>query len=100
MDSEDAWGQLLGLGDAPGDAFDDEAAETLVYLLHQRGEPVVLEWALPVLSDEDPWRRQAAAWVLGELGYEHGRPFADRVMPALAQAARIERDDVSPRRSP
>lgn len=92
MDSEDAWHQLLALSDVPG-GLDDGVAETLVHLLHQRGEPVVLEWALPALADHSPGRRQAAAWVLGQLGYEQGRPFADQVMPALAAAARSEQDN-------
>ncbi|MGY4645122.1 HEAT repeat domain-containing protein [Cellulomonas sp. URHB0016] len=92
MDSESAWLQLLALGDRPADELDDDAAFTLVRLLQKRGEPVVLEWALPALTEEDPWSRQAAAWVLGELGYEHGRPFAEQVVPALSSAARHERD--------
>jgi HEAT repeat protein len=92
VDSEDAWQQLLALSDAP-DGLDEAVAETLVHLLHQRGEPIVVEWALPALADPSPGRRQAAAWVLGQLGYEQGRPFADQVMPALAAAARSEQDD-------
>ncbi len=93
MDSEAAWLQLLALGDQPRDDFDDDAAGSLVHLLQERGEPVVLDWALPALTDADPWHRQAAAWVLGQHGYEHGRPFGKRVTPALARAARHERDD-------
>jgi HEAT repeat protein len=92
VDSKDAWQQLLALSDAP-DGLDEAVAETLVHLLHQRGEPVVLEWALPALDDPRPGRRQVAAWVLGQLGYEQGRPFADQVMPALAAAARSEQDN-------
>jgi HEAT repeat protein len=74
------------------DEFDDAAAGRLVHLLQQRGESVALEWTLPALTDPDPWRRQAAAWVLGEFGYEQGRPFGDQVMPALVRAARSESD--------
>ncbi|MDQ0375653.1 HEAT repeat domain-containing protein [Cellulomonas humilata] len=90
MDSRSAWTQLLALGDQPDDEFDDDAAGRLVHLLQQRGESVVLEWTLPALTDPNPWRREAAAWVLGELGYEQGRPFGDQVMPALVRAARSE----------
>jgi len=92
VDSENAWTQLLALSSASGE-LDEEAAEPLVHLLHQSGEAVDVEWALPVLADPIPARRQVAAWVLGQLGYEKGRPFGERVMPALADAARVERDD-------
>lgn len=90
MDSESVWAALLALGE---DELDDDPAADLVHVLHQRGEPEVLGWGLAALTDPDPWHRRAAAWVLGELGYEEGRPFGDRVVPALAGAARAERDD-------
>ncbi|WP_159810398.1 HEAT repeat domain-containing protein [Cellulomonas citrea] len=93
MDSASAWTALLALGEHAGDETDDDAAADLVHLLAQRGEPVVLGWALAALADPDPWHRQASAWVLGELGYEDGRPFGDQVVPALVEAARVERDD-------
>jgi hypothetical protein len=48
---------------------------------------------LPLLRDPDDWRRQIAAQVLAQYGYEHGRPFGTVVMPELARAARIESDD-------
>ena len=92
MDSRSAWTQLLALGDEPDDELDDDTAGRLVHLLQERGEDVVLEWALPALTDPNPWHREAAAWVLGEFGYEQGRPFGDQVMPALVRAARSESD--------
>lgn len=93
VDSESAWTTLLAVGERAEDEVDDDAAADLVHLLHQRGEPVVLGWALAALADPDPWHRRASAWVLGELGYERGRPFADQVVPALVEAARVEHDD-------
>lgn len=73
--------ELLALGAVPDDQFDEEHAVDLVRALHRRGEQQVCDWALPQLEHPDPWHRQAAAWVLEQLGYERGRPFGDVATP-------------------
>ena len=92
MSSERAWTELLALGSGRVVAVDDERAGELVHVLNRQGEPKVVSWALAALADPDPWHRKAAAWVLGEHGYEAGRPFGAQTLPALVQAARAERD--------
>jgi HEAT repeat protein len=82
-----AWDELLAGRD------DGERAANLVTLLQRRGESTVADWGLAALRADDPWHRRAGAWVLRELGYPTGQPFADRVLPALVSAARDERDD-------
>lgn len=87
------WVRLLALGRGPEDADVDDEAASLVQQLQVETAESVLERALSALSHDDPWHRQAAAWVLGQLGYPQGRPFGARVLPELLRAARGERDD-------
>ena len=86
------WAAFLALGDVPDDEFDHERAAELVIRLNERGSPQIVDWAVPLLTDPDPWRRQAAAWALAQHGSREGRPFATQVLPHLAAAARVERD--------
>lgn len=85
------WVQLLALGERLEDT-EDEAAALVAQLQVDAAEPV-LERALSALSHDDPWHRQAAAWVLGQFGYRRGRPFGARVVPEVVRAARAEQDD-------
>ena len=82
------------LSDEDFERHGDRAAE-LVHLLNDRGEPEVVDWAIPLLTDPDEHRRQGAAWVLGQHGFQRGRPYGAQIMPALAAAARIERDELT-----
>lgn len=85
------WVQLLALGERLDDA-EDEAAELVAQLQVDAAESV-LKLALRALAHDDPWHRQAAAWVLGQFGYPRGRPFGARVVPEVVRAARAEQDD-------
>jgi hypothetical protein len=97
MTSAQAWAEFLALCAVPDDEFEanEERAAELVGISNERGEPEVVAWAMPLLADPAPWRRQGAAWVLGQHGYREGRPFGDQVLPALVQAARVEQDDLT-----
>lgn len=92
LPSAQLWAQLLSIGAVPDDDFDEDSAGDLARELQRRGEPEVLEWALPQLDHPHPWHRQAAAWVLEQLGYERGRPYGEVVAPALVAAADRELD--------
>lgn len=87
-----AWHRLLELGRADGGDPHGIAAE-LVALLNKRGEPEVVDWALPLLAGDNTEWVSLAAWVLRQHGYEQGRPFADLVNPALVARARSETGD-------
>lgn len=90
LSTEEVWHQLLELGRAGGD---DPTADELIDALNKRGDPEVVDWALPLLADDDPNLVLLAARVLRQHGYEWGRPFGDRVNPALVARARVETDD-------
>ena len=89
-----AWAELLNLADTEQDHHDDRAA-TLVDVLQRDGDRKFVDLALPLLADPNPGRRQMAAWLLGQFGYPAGRPYGDRIAPALASAARSETDDIT-----
>jgi HEAT repeat protein len=93
VDSVKVWADLLALGDLADEDYDDEQAWELIHLLRKQGEPELVDLVLPLLRDPDEWHRQIAAQVLGQYGYEQGRPFGERVMPELVRAARVEPDD-------
>ena len=86
------WAELVSLGEH-GEEIDQNRAGDLIHILNERGERAVVDWALPLLTHAEPWRRAAAAWTLGQHGYTSGRPFTSDVMPALTAAARRETDD-------
>jgi len=87
------WVRLLALRQGLGDAEVEDEAASLVAQFQVEAEESVLELALSALSHDDPWHRQAAAWVLGQFGFPEGRPFGARVLPEVLRAARAERDD-------
>ncbi|WP_416220814.1 HEAT repeat domain-containing protein [Cellulomonas sp. S1-8] len=87
------WTRLLTLDPAVDDPDVDDEAAVLVAQLQAEAEESVLALALAALSADEPWHRQAAAWVVGQFGYPRGRPFGSRVAPELLRAARAERDD-------
>ncbi|MEX0428379.1 HEAT repeat domain-containing protein [Nocardioides sp. DS6] len=100
--SSDIWAELLQMARAFDDFdedldedfdFDYDRAFDLSHILNDRGEPEVVDWALPKLTSASPGDRWVAATVLGQHGFQRGRPYGDRVAPALAGAARIEEDD-------
>jgi HEAT repeat protein len=93
VDSVKVWADLLALGDLADEDYDDEQAWELIHLLRKQGEPELVDLVLPLLRDPDEWHRQIAAQVLGQYGYEQGRPFGEWVMPELVRAARVEPDD-------
>jgi len=87
------WVRLLALGQGLEDTEVEDEAAALVAQLQVEAEESVLELALSALSHDEPWHRQAAAWVVGQFGYQEGRPFGPRVLPEVLRAARAERDD-------
>lgn len=87
------WTRLLTLRAAVDDPDVDDEAAVLVAQLQAEADESVLASALAALSADEPWHRQAAAWVAGQFGYPQGRPFGSRVAPELLRAARAEQDD-------
>lgn len=87
------WVQLLALGEGLEDAEVEDEAASLVGQLQVEAQESVLALALSALSHDEPWHRQAAAWVLGQFGYPEGRPLGACVLPEVLRAARAERDD-------
>lgn len=88
----DAWRQLLQLWPVAENG-NDETAASLVALINRRGEPEVVDWALPLLAGDDRELVSLAAWVLREHGFQQRRPFGDRVNPVLVDRARRQVDD-------
>jgi HEAT repeat protein len=81
------WLELLRLDDAQ-----DPRIDALILALQSEGDPQVVGHALALLGDRSPRRRALAADVLSQFGFRQGRPFGDRIAPALAEAARRETD--------
>ena len=92
LDAAALWSEFLALGAVPDDDLDQDRADELVARLNREGDPQVVEWALVLLADADPWYREAAAWVIRQHGFRSGRPFAARAMPGVVAAARVESD--------
>jgi len=79
--------------DLDHDDGDDGGYWTVIGELHRRGTRLIFDEAARLSRDEDPRARRVACDVLGQLGYEHGRPFGAETFPLLA---RIGTDDASP----
>lgn len=88
VDTAALWQELLVCAAAEDDAS-QQRATAIVSALNRQGSPEVVDWALPLLSDEQGWKRDLAAWVLGQHGFPQGWPFG---APAVAAAARRELD--------
>lgn len=88
-----AWQELLSLPEET--VLDDDRPLSLISIMQRSGDPQFVDGGLQLLSDQLPVRRQWAARMLGQLGYLEGRPFGDRIAPALAAAARQETDDTT-----
>ncbi|MBE7195403.1 MAG: HEAT repeat domain-containing protein [Gordonia polyisoprenivorans] len=85
-----AWRELLTIPD--GTVLDDDRPASLVSIVQRSADQHFVDEGLELLSDPRPVRRQRAARVLGQFGFLEGRPFGDRIAPALAAAARREAD--------
>jgi len=91
--SSEICAELLRLAVEPVEDLDVDRMWDLVQVLQERSQPEVVDWALPKLTSTRPGDRVMASVVLGQHGCPQGRPYGDRVAPALAAAARIEHDD-------
>lgn len=88
-----AWEELLTIPD--GTDLDGGRPAWLISIVRRSGDSRFVVDGLQLLSDPLTVRRQWAARVLGQFGFLQGRPFGDRVAPALASASRRETDDAT-----
>ena len=92
LTSQELWDRLVTLGPENRDDGDDARFE-LVAELDRLGEPEPVTWALKGLQSPVAWHRTAAAWVLGEHGFNENYPYRRTAAAALTAAARAEADD-------
>lgn len=84
---------LALMTDLDAGATDDDGYWVLVRELHRRGTRSIFDEAERLGASEDQRALRLACDVLGQLGYEQGRPFAVETLPLLA---RVCAEDPSP----
>lgn len=79
-------GRASGLApDLDTDHGDEDGYWRIIHELHRRGTRLIFDEAARLTLSEDPRARRLACDVLGQLGYEHGRPFGIETFPLLAR---------------
>jgi HEAT repeats len=76
--------------DVETDDVDDHQYWTIVHEMHRRGTQLIFDEAAQMIRSDDPCARRVACDVLGQLGYDHGRPFDAETLPLLARVCTDE----------